>query len=46
MNIEQVEYEIKSIYTWYAEQAPGVTPQEQGPLADLWALADQLYADE
>lgn len=34
--------QIAQIYRWWADEAPGVTPQETGHLADLWAHVDQL----
>lgn len=46
MTLEQVEQEIKSVYVWWSRNAPGVTPQEEGVLADLWSLADTMIAEE
>lgn len=46
MSLTQVENEIHSIYRWFAQEAPGVTVQEEGHLAQLWALADDYYAKE
>lgn len=42
-NITEIENEISAIYKWYAKEAPGVTVQEVGRLANLWALADWHY---
>ncbi len=43
MNIDQIEAEIWAIYHFWHENAPGVTPQEVGTLAQLWALCDRAY---
>lgn len=43
MTIDEIEAEIQSIYHWFTTEAPGVTPQEEGHLATLWALADRHY---
>jgi len=44
--LDEVHEEIKSIYYWWAIQAPGVTPLEEGHLGDLWSLADRMHAEE
>ena len=43
MTIDEIEAEISAIYRFWSEQAPGVTPQEVGTLAQLWSLADRHY---
>lgn len=42
-DLHSVETEISGIYKWFAKEAPGVTVQEEGHLAQLWALADAYY---
>lgn len=44
--LDEVHDEIQSIYLWWAIQAPGVTPLEEGHLGDLWSLADRLAEEE
>lgn len=44
--LEQAENEIKSIYTWFSQQAPGVIVREEGHLADLWSICDYYYSLE
>lgn len=46
LSIEYVEAEIANYYLWFHEQVPGVTPKEVGRLAQLWRVADALYAQE
>ena len=46
MTLEQVELELFNFYTWFAREAPGVTPVETGTLGDLWALFDALIWQE
>jgi len=46
MTLSEVEAEIAAYYRWFARQAPGVTPKEVGRLAQLWRIADGLYAKE
>lgn len=43
MSITEIEAEISAIYRFWHENAPGVTPQEVGTLAQLWALCDRHY---
>ena len=38
--------QIAHIYRWWANEAPGVTPREDGHLANLWAEVDKLSEDE
>lgn len=45
-NLDTVHDEIRGMYLWWSEQAPGVTPLEEGHLADLWAIADRLHEEE
>lgn len=40
MTLEEAENEIHGIYRWFAEEAPGVVVQEEGHLAQLWAVVD------
>lgn len=44
--IEKTENEINAIYKWWANQAPGVTPREEGHLARLWAEFDRLAGED
>jgi hypothetical protein len=46
VTIEDIEQSIKRTYEFFAEAAPGVVVQEQGRLAQLWALADRAYAKD
>ncbi len=45
-NLDSVHEDIRTIYRWWAEQAPGVTPVEENELGALWALADRLHEEE
>lgn len=45
-NLDSVHEDIKTIYEWWAIQAPDVHPQEDGTLAALWAVADRLVEDQ
>lgn len=45
-NLDEVHDEIANIYKFFAVAAPGVTPQEEGTLGSLWALADHLHEEE
>lgn len=45
-NLDSVHEDIRTIYQWWAEQAPGVTPVEENELGALWALADRLHEEE
>lgn len=45
-NLDSVHEDIKTIYEWWAIQAPDVHPQEDGTLAALWAIADRLHEEE
>ena len=40
--LDVIEKQIYETYQWWAKQAPGVTPREEGRLADLWRVADDL----
>lgn len=44
--LDEAHEQISAIYKWFAQQAPGVTPQETGELRSLWAIADQLHEEE
>lgn len=46
MSLEEVENEISNVYHWFAQEAPGVVVREEGILAELWAVADGLIAEE
>lgn len=46
MDIDAVENEIRDIYLWWAESAPGVTPLEHNRLGDLWRAFDALTAEQ
>jgi len=46
MTIDAIESQIQNYYRFWAEQAPGVTPREEGRLAALWLAADRYYAQE
>lgn len=46
MRLEEVEKEIKAVYEWFAREAPGVTVQEHGRLADLWREFDSQVYEE
>lgn len=41
-SIEEVENSIREIYLFFAKEAPGVTPREEGRLGDLWELFDKM----
>lgn len=41
--ITRLEDDIAYIYTWYANNAPGVQVRESGALAEKWAELDFLY---
>lgn len=41
--LEQAENEIRATYEFFAREAPGVPVQEQGHLANLWAIVDAKY---
>lgn len=43
--LEEIEQEIYDTYRYFAENAPGVTPQETGSLGALWALFDIHMAE-
>jgi hypothetical protein len=45
-NLDSVHEDIKTIYEWWAVQAPGVTPIEENELGSLWAIADRLHEEE
>lgn len=40
LTLEEIEDRISEIYHWFAREAPGVTPQEDGELGNLWKLFD------
>ena len=42
----ELNKELASIYRWWAEHSPGVTPKEEGPLKVLWAEHDRLIATQ
>lgn len=42
----QIEEAVQDFYRLAAELAPGVTPREEGPLANAWAELDRRYAEE
>lgn len=44
-NLDSVHEDIRTIYQWWAIQAPDVHPQEDGTLAALWSVADRLVED-
>lgn len=44
--LDTVHEEIAEVYRWFAREAPGVTPREEGVLGALWALADALHEEE
>lgn len=44
--LDEVHADIHTIYRWWAEQAPGVTPVEENELGALWALADRMHEEE
>jgi hypothetical protein len=44
--LDEVHADIHTIYRWWAEKAPGVTPVEENELGALWALADRLVEDQ
>ena len=44
--LEEVERELYETYRWWHEQAPGVTPKEEGTLGALWGLFDLLIEEE
>ena len=44
--LAQLHEQIAHIYRWWANEAPGVTPREDGHLANLWAEVDKLSEDE
>lgn len=44
--LAQVESEIQQTYRWFAENAPGVWPREEGQLGALWGLFDLLVEEE
>lgn len=44
--LTQLHEQIAHIYRWWANEAPGVTPREDGHLANLWAEVDKLSEDE
>lgn len=41
--IAELEQGIATVYRWFAENAPGVTPKEEGHLGMMWEEADALY---
>lgn len=43
--LDSVHEDIRTIYQWWAEQAPGVTPIEENELGALWALVDRQVED-
>lgn len=43
--LDEIHEEIRDIYEWWAETAPGVTPREEGRLGALWHLADLLHEE-
>lgn len=45
-SLEEIETAIYDHYQWFAREAPGVVVQEEGHLAQLWAVADTYYAKE
>lgn len=45
-SLEETENEIAGVYRWFAREAPGVRVQEEGHLAQLWAVADAYYDKE
>ena len=43
--LNELHEEVAAIYRWFAKEAgPGVRVREEGHLARLWALIDQLEA--
>ena len=46
MNENELHEEVAAIYRWFAKEAPGVKVREEGRLASLWALIDQLEAQD
>lgn len=44
--LAEVESEIQQTYFWFAKNAPGVWPREEGQLGALWALFDILIEEE
>lgn len=46
IDVEAVENEIRGIYLWWAESAPGVTPLEHNRLGDLWRAFDAAVEAE
>lgn len=45
-SLAEVEQEISDHYHWFAKNAPGVWPREEGQLGALWALFDILIEEE
>lgn len=45
LTLEEVEQAIYEHYQFFAREAPGVWPREEGHLANLWAVADEMYRD-
>lgn len=43
LTLAAAEREVRDIYLWWHEQAPGVTPREEGLLADLWRFVSHQY---
>lgn len=44
--LDEIHEEIAEIYHWWARNAPGVTPLEDGRLGALWALHDLMIEEE
>lgn len=44
--LAEVEQEISDHYHWFAQNAPGVWPREEGRLGALWGLFDLLIEEE
>lgn len=45
-SLAEVEQEISDHYHWFAQNAPGVWPREEGRLGALWGLFDLLIEEE
>ena len=46
LTLAEVEQAIYEHYQFFAREAPGVVVQEVGHLANLWAMFDEMIAEE
>lgn len=46
LTLEEIEQRISGIYRWFAREAPGVTPKEEGELGVLWSLVYDRVDDD